>query len=89
MLDDFYVKVNGHSIPLIRHQHPSACQFVGFLPEDVLGPVGTFVEVELGTSSVGCPAALGLNPNDHEQKCLALASFQCFPATVPALGLLN
>jgi len=87
MLDDFYVNVNGHSVALVRHQEPSTCQFVGFLPEHVLGPAGTFVEVEMGTSSVSNPAELGLNPFDHEQKCLAIAGFQCFPATIPALGL--
>jgi len=87
MLDDFYVKVNGRPVALVRHQEAAACQFVGFLPEELLGPPGTFVEVEMGTSSVSNPAELGLNPRDQEQKCLALASFQCFPATVPALVL--
>jgi hypothetical protein len=87
MLDNFYVKVNGSPVALARHQQASACQFVGFLPEDLLGPAGTFVEVEMGTSSVSTPAKLNLNPHDHEQKCLAIAGFQCFPATVPTLAL--
>ena len=86
MLNDFSVLVNGQPIQMTRHQESSSTHFVGFLPDYLLGPPGDVVEIALGTSGVASPAALGLNACDDEQKCVALASLNCFPARTPHLG---
>jgi hypothetical protein len=86
MLDDLQITVNSHAIPWARSIEGPVANYVAYLPAAIFRSRPLTAEIVLSTSAVSTPAAEGINPADHEQKCLGLASLELIGVEVPALG---